>query len=274
MPYTHVDGTTYRIADAHAHIYKEKIARKASAAVSNFYENVEMSVSNAVSDELLRKGEHVGCERFVVCSVATTPQQIESINTFIADMCSRHPEFVGLGAAHPDCDKLECLLDQVEELGLAGIKLHPDFQKFHIDDKRMMPLYSLAAQRGVRILFHVGDERHDYSAPEGLARVLDAVPDLKCQAAHFGCCRIWRKRPLALEGADIVFDTSSTLAWATQEEALDLIDRLGWEKLMWGSDFPMWDHAEELERFFALGLSQQQNQAILYDNFARFYNLG
>ena len=106
-----------------------------------------------------------------------------------------------------------------------------------------------------------------------MARALDAVPNMICHAAHFGCCRIWKRRPLALKDYDIMYDTSSALAWMTKDETLDLIDQLGVDRLMWGTDFPLWKHEDELKLLFDLGLSPEDNQKILYDNFARFYKL-
>lgn len=270
MPYTTPDGTTYRIADAHTHIYKTKIAAKASSAIGDFYK-ADMSAPEATAEQLLERGRGIGCEHYLVCSAATTPEQVASINTFIAEECSKHPEFVGLGTAHPEYGDFDALLEQLQSLGLHGIKLHPDFQRFDIDDERMIPLYRAATEAGLVVMFHVGDERYDFSAPEKLARVLDQIPGFLCHAAHFGCCRIWRRRPIALEGAPVVYDTSSMLAWADVDEARELVERLGVDKLMWGTDFPMWGHAEELDRFFALGLSPEDNRKILFDNFERFY---
>ena len=270
MSYVDASGATYRIADAHTHVYKPKIAHKASDAIGVFYD-IEMSVAEATSESLLAKGATVGCERYLVCSAATTAEQVSSINHFIAQECAAHPEFVGLGTAHPEVADIDALIEELLSLGLHGIKLHPDFQRFYIDDERMIALYQAAASNGLAMMFHVGDERHEFSAPEGLLRALDRVPDMICHAAHFGCCRIWKRRPVALAGAPVVYDTSSMLGWASLEEARELVDILGVDKLMWGTDFPMWDHRRELDRFFALGLSEQENRAILYDNFARFY---
>jgi len=272
MGYIAQDGHAYRIADAHTHIYKDKIAEKASAVIGRFYDT-DMSVSVATGDTLIEKGSSIGVEKYLVCSAATTLDQVDIINPFIAAECKKHPEFIGLGTAHQDVCDMDALLDEIQALGLRGIKLHPDFQRFDIDDKRMIPLYRGAAQRGLVMLFHVGDDRYEFSSPESLARALELVPDMKCQAAHFGCCKLWTRRPLALEGADIMYDTSSTLPWTTKEEALDLIDHIGIDRLMWGTDFPMWDHQKELCRFLDLGLSPEDNQAILYDNFARFYGI-
>jgi predicted TIM-barrel fold metal-dependent hydrolase len=272
MSFTAEDGYTYRIADAHTHIYTDKIAAKAANAIGAYYET-DMAVKDPVSSVLLQEGARIGVERYLVCSAATTLHQVDSINHFIAQECQSHPEFVGLGTAHQDVTDPDALMDQIVDLGLHGIKLHPDFQKFNIDDPAMMPLYQSATEHGLVILFHVGDDRVDYSSPERLARVLDKIPDMKCHAAHFGCCRLWKKRPLALAGADIMYDTSSMTKWASADEVRSLIDEIGIEHLMFGTDFPMWDHRKELDRIFALGLTHQEYTQLFYDNFARFYEL-
>lgn len=270
MSYAAADGQSYRVADAHTHIYKPKIADKASAAIGAFYRQ-RMDVPTPISEQLIAKGQEVGCERYLVCSAATKVEQVSSINAFIAQECDAHREFVGLGTAHPELTDPDALVQQLLDLGLHGIKLHPDCQHFYIDDERMMPIYRALCEANLVVMFHVGDERYDYSAPEGVLRVLECNPGLRCHAAHFGCCRIWKRRPLVLAGAPVVYDTSSMLAYASIDEALELVDALGVEKLMWGTDFPMWDYREEIERFLALGLSPEDNKAILYDNFERFY---
>ncbi|MBE6466833.1 amidohydrolase family protein [Denitrobacterium detoxificans] len=273
-----LDGSVYRVADAHAHVYKEKIASKASTAIGAFY-RTDMYESVPTASNLLAKAGALGVEKFLIFSVATTVKQVSSINHFIADEVASAPDsFLGLGTAHPDMPDFGVLFDELDELGLKGIKLHPDMQYFNIDDPRMMPLYREAAKRGLVMLLHVGDERYDYSAPERLMRVLEEVPDLKVHAAHFGCCRIWKRRPLVIEaavraGANIAFDTSSMLGWASVEEARYLVDHLGVDRIMWGTDYPMWSPENEFARLLALGYSHEENQKMLYDNFARFYGV-
>ena len=68
-------------------------------------------------------------------------------------------------------------------------------------------------------------------------------------------------------------DTSSSIAFIGRDEALKSIYRFGIDRVMFGTDFPMWRASEELERFFGLGLSESENRAILYGNFARLYKL-
>lgn len=270
--FTAPDGHTYRIADAHTHVYTEAIAQKAAENVGRFYDHYP-SIDNPTADTLLSEGARVGIDRYLICGVATKPTQVDYINMFIAKECQMHPEFVGVATSHPDVEDLDLLLDVVEVMDLKGFKLHPDTQQFNIDDERMYPLYREASRRGLRMMFHVGDERYDYSNPERLARALDAVPEMICHAAHFGCCRIWDRRSQALKDYDIMYDMSSTLAWVEPELALELIDFVGVDNLMWGTDFPMWRYDDELERFFKLNLSQEDTQKIFYDNFARFYDV-
>ena len=52
-----------------------------------------------------------------------------------------------------------------------------------------------------------------------------------------------------------------------------MIKTHGVDKFLFGSDFPMWDHEEEFERFNKLDLSGENKDAVLYKNAARLLNL-
>ena len=54
----------------------------------------------------------------------------------------------------------------VVSLGLRGIKLHPDFQKFQIDCPKMDDVYEVMADLKLPVLVHAGDCRYDYSGPK------------------------------------------------------------------------------------------------------------
>lgn len=263
------DGVTYRIADTHAHIYPAKIAEKASASIASFYQVPMEHVG--MPHTLAEQGQLAGIDRFVVSSVATKVEQVSSINHFIAEKCKQYPQFLGLAAWHPEVADLECELDDIEEKGLRGIKLHPDFQQFYIDDPSMLPFYRAAQKRGLPILFHTGDYRTDFSSATRLMRVLDKIPDLVCIAAHLGGYTEWTSAREQLSGTNVYVDTSSSLANLTSEEALQSIFHFGIEHTLFGTDFPMWQPKKEVERFLELGLSVEQNRRILYDNFARLF---
>lgn len=270
MPVTY-HGISYRAADTHAHIYPGKIAKKATASVGDFY-HVDM-LNVGLPHVLAERGGAAGIDRFLVCSVATKVEQVRSINEFIEKKCGEYPQFTGLAAWHQEIGDIGAELDDIQRRGLKGIKLHPDFQKFFLDDKKMLPFYREADRRELPILFHMGDNRTDFSSPRRLMNVLEKLPELTCIAAHFGGYTEWEEARRVLKGTNVFVDTSSSLFALTREQACESIAHFGVEHTMFGTDFPMWDPVKELERFFALELTEEENRMILYDNFARLFHL-
>ena len=258
-----------KIIDAHTHIFPDKIAVKASDAIGKFY---DIPMFKPAQAELLVQAEaEIGASRCLVCSSATVPEQVESINTFIAEACKHNPLFLGLAAMHPDYQNVGEELDRAMELGLKGVKFHPDFQKFDIDDPRAIPMYRAIANRGLPVLFHTGDNRYDYSSPLRVEALLRQVPDLTVIGAHFGGYRRWDDVIALPRHENVYFDTSSSLMFIDREQALALIDHFGLDRFMFGTDFPMWRPKEELERFMALGLSDAENEQILHGTFERLF---
>ena len=252
------------IIDFHAHIYPEKIAEKATKSISDFYS--APMVYNGKCEELLESGAKIGVVKYIVHSTATKPMQVESINDFIAAAKDEHPEFIGFGTMHPDYNNFEDELKRVVSLGLRGIKLHPDFQKFQIDCPKMDDVYEVIAAEKMPVLFHAGDIRYDFSGPGRIAHVLQKHPTLDVVAAHFGGYTEWDASYEYLAGKRVWFDTSSSLWKLPLSEAKKIMKKHGVEKMLFGSDFPMWDPEEELERFDTLGLTGDERDMVLYKN--------
>ena len=256
------------IIDAHAHIYPAKIAAKAVAGVGEFYSGLVMHLDGTV-ETLIKTGAEAGIEKFIVQSVATNPAQVESINNFISGSVKEYPDkLIGFAAIHPDHEDIEKEMDRAVSLGLKGVKIHPDFQKFNIDDKNAMKIYEVIEGR-LPILIHMGDTRTDYSKPERLARVLDAFPKLEVIGAHFGGWSEWDSAAEILGGRKLWVDTSSSLYALTPERARELIDIYGVENVMFGTDYPMWTAKDELEMFDKIPLTDEEREMILYKNAER-----
>lgn len=260
----------YEIIDFHAHIYPDKIAKKAVAAVGQFYD-IPMDEEGTAS-ALVSQGKACGAINYVVHSVATTPAQTHSINNFIKSQMDIYPEFIGFSALHPDSEDFDRDFEQMDELGLSGIKLHPDFQKFYIDDKKAFEIYKRAEGR-YPILFHMGDARYDFSEPIRLRRIKEKFPNLTVIAAHFGGYQAWDKAEEFLTDTDVYFDTSSSLYFIDKEYALDRIHAYGVDRMLFGTDFPMWNFSEELDRFFQLNLSEEERVKILSKNAKKLLKL-
>ena len=261
------------IIDAHAHIYPEKIAKKATDTIGVFYD-IEMEMPAGTAERLLEEGARAGIGRFVVHSVATTAHQVRSINEFIKREMAAHPEFIGFITLHQDLTEEEVVseVNWAIENGFRGIKLHPDFQKFHIDDQVAEKFYRAASGR-LPILFHVGDDRYDFSKPERLVRMARKYPELNFIAAHFGGYRCWDDAPLYKGLKNVYFDTCSSLPFISVQRARELIDMLGADRFFFATDFPMWDAEGELERFFSIPMTDSEREMILSGNIKRLLKI-
>ncbi|MDR1898442.1 MAG: amidohydrolase family protein [Treponema sp.] len=251
------------IIDFHSHIYPEKIAPKAIDSIGGFY-GIPMR-GTGTPEDLLERGRRGGVDRFVVFSAAATPGQAPQINRYISSVCGEHPEFIGFGTLHRDMDDPAGEIERIIGLGLKGIKLHPDMQQFNIDDEKMMPLYALLEGR-LPVIFHTGDYRYSWSHPSRLARVLDAFPGLVAIAAHFGG---WSLFDLALEyfrNRRCYLDVSSSIPYLGMRRTEELIGIYGAGRILFGSDYPMWDPEAELARFRRLNLSEADREKILGGN--------
>ena len=264
-----------RIIDSHCHIYPEKIALKAVAAVDAFYEGLPARPLDGTPATLLSSGRAAGISRFVVHSVATTPAQVRSINAFISDEQSRSGgAFIGLGALHPDSDDPQRDLEELLSLGLHGVKLHPDIQGFEADSLRACALYELCQEYNVPVLVHAGDPRFDFSNPERLAPVLRAFPRLKMIAAHLGGWKVWdRAESLLKDFPNLMADTSSCFYWLPPERALEMIRAFGADRVLFGTDYPMWPPGDDLLYLERLPLTAEEREKILWKNCAELYHV-
>ena len=258
------------IIDTHAHIYPDKIALKAARSIGEFYD-IPMELSGTV-DELLQSGRAAGISRWLVHSVAISPERVSAINDFIIREVQSHPaEFIGFATMHPDHPDVEGELKRAKAAGLKGVKLHPDFQHFCLDDARAIAMFRVCAALNLPVLVHTGDTRYPYSEPTRMAAALDQVPALKAICAHLGGWSLWEDAWKTLSGRKNVWiDTSSSLYALPPEDAAHVIRHYGADRAFFGTDYPMWKPDEELARFMRLPLTESEREGILHGNFERF----
>lgn len=261
------------IIDAHCHIYPDKIADKASHNTGSFY-SLPTTYDGKVST-LLEKGAEAGVDRFIVQSVATTPKQVSSINHFIASEVAAHPDkLYGLGTLHPDSEDIRADVEELVALKLGGVKLHPDIQKFKLDDYRCLKIYELCEEYDLPLLLHTGDSRYDYSNPNRLLPLLDIYDKLTVVGAHFGGWSVWDEASRVLrDKKNFYVDCSSTFYALPDEKIHELIERYGVDRVMFGTDYPMWNIDTEVKRFKSLGYSREDADKMLYKNALRIYRL-
>lgn len=270
----------YKVFDIHTHVYPEKVAQK---AVSNFVRFFEYNVEcTGLIDDLEKRARSNSIGGYLLLTVAARPDNVAKINGYAAECVksSREKGFkaYAFGGMHQDMtdDDKEAELDRCMAAGISGIKLHPDLQKFNIDDRSMYPFYEMLSERNLPVTFHMGDERPRkyYSNPLRLLRVLDDFPRLRVVAAHFGGYMIWDEAVNLLAGREgLKFDTSSSFVYMIPERSKRIIGKLGAENVMFGTDYPSLDASEELERFFEIDLTDKEREKILWNNAAELLGI-
>ena len=263
----------YRVIDAHCHIYPDKIAEKAVGATDRFYGL--SSFGEGTVSHLLAEGERTGVDRFIVQSVASTPHQVRSINEFIAREVMKNPSrLYGLGTLHPDSPDMKGDLRHLLSIGLHGVKLHPDIQDFKIDDARALRIYELCEEIGLPILIHAGDSRYDRSNPNRLLPILEIYTGLTVVAAHLGGWSMWEEAVRLLRGhSNLYVDASSSFAFMSDEKAKEYITAFGTDRVLFGTDYPMWRADTEIDTLLRMHFSDGEYRNIFYNNAVRAFKM-
>ena len=252
-----------KIIDFHAHIYPSKIAEKASLSTGEFYHITP--AHSGTGEELLSVGKKAGISEFVLLPVATKPEQVHHINQFILDEVKAHREFHGFGTLHPDSENILAETEFIVKSGLQGIKLHPDTQRFNMDDKRLFEVFD-CIQGKIPLLVHCGDRRFDYSHPRRLKNIIDNFPHLQVIAAHLGGWSLFEEGFEILKDTDCYLDISSTMMFLSPEQVTKYIHGYGAERILFGTDFPLWSPVDEVSRFGKLHLTENEFERIAYKN--------
>ena len=263
----------FPIIDSHCHIFPDKIAQKATDSIDIFYGISKTGIIDGcgflgTAKVLINQCDAVGVEKCLVTSVATTPHHAHSINTFIANEVTLHSNrFIGFGSLHPDSETLKEDTEHLIELGLQGVKLHPDIQNFKVDDPKVIKIFEICNQKRLPVLLHTGDSRYDNSNPDRVEKILRMFPDLIIIGAHFGGWSLWDSAPQILSKyKNFYVDTCSSFYALSKEKAREIINIYGTDRVIFGTDFPMWKQDEELKFLFDLGLSESELKCILHDN--------
>ena len=245
-----------KVIDMHTHIFPEKIAAKATIATAEYFDLPEPPNHYGSVNELLEVLGRAHIDYAMVFSAATTAHQVEHINRYILSETEAHPGLIPCGTLHAGYEGYREELQWMREHGIYGVKLHPEFQHFALDDERLFPMFEEM-------------ERQD------MFLIAAAFPRLRCIAAHLGNWGDWdveKIRPLA-KLPNVYTDISSSFSYVADKAPLyPILREYDPTHVFWGSDYPIWCPQKELDKALALGLEQTFLEDVLFNNFAAFYH--
>jgi len=262
------------VFDFHVHLYPVSLAPKVVPALAARFGN-PASFDGTRDGLLALMSENPAFTGALNLPVATRPDQVVSVNNH-AIATNQRPVF-SLGSIHPDFPNSAAELKRIRDAGLRGIKLHPEYQQFTLDDPRMSPVWDACRDLGLAAMLHAGGERvftAPYrTCPARFAAFLDAWPGLTVVAAHLGGFQMWDEAEAFLVGRDIYLDLSHTLNFCPTAQLLRILQKHPADRLLFGTDAPWQDPAQILADFLRLPLAPPLQSAILHHNAARLLAL-
>ena len=262
------------LIDFHTHCFPEKIAEKAIAKLSDASGGLK-NHTDGTEAGLKRSMQKNGVDISVVLNIATNAHQQQNVNDFAASV-NNEKDIFAFGSVFPDSPDALYELERIKSLGLKGVKLHPDYQRFCVDDEKMKPIYKKISKLGLITVFHAG---YDYGfAPPygGMPRnMLTALSwfDSPVIAAHWGGVNCCKEVLDLLCGQDIYFDVSFGYSMLPKYYAEKILEKHGTDKILFGTDSP-WHTAEMENRLLnSLKLTEQELKKIYCGNAKKLLNI-
>ncbi len=257
------------VIDFHTHIFPDKIAEKS-------IEHLEKAsgitaATNGTLKGLLHSMDENGVDLSVILPVVTKPSQFESVNQFAAEVNDKYKgKLISFGGIHPDSENYKTELDTIKELGLPGIKLHPDYQGVMIDDERYLRIIKYADSLELMIVVHAGIDiglpKPVHCPPDRARKVMDAIHPKKMILAHMGGWKQWDEVYQLLAGEDVYFYTAFSFDYILPEQFLKILDKHGYDKILFATDSPWSDAKKDMETLMSLPISDMAKEAILSGN--------
>ncbi len=270
------------IIDFHTHIFPEKIAKSAIEKLKGFLKAAGeecIAYTEGTIDSLLESMKNSGIDMSVILPVVTDPKQFESINRFSASLNGKNG-IISFGGIHPDNDNIEEKLSFIKDLGLKGIKLHPDYQNTYINDEKYIKILRCCEELGLITVIHSG---YDVMSPDdkhcSIDRALDMLTkvtgghDNKIVLAHMGDMKDLEYSLEKLCGKNVYLDTSYMFNKCEPSLLIKMFEKHSFDKILFASDSPWGNQKAFLETLKKLDISDENREKIAYKNAERLLAL-
>ena len=254
------------IIDFHAHAFPDQVA---ASAIPYLEEEGDVKANHdGRISSLLAIMDREGVDKSVICCIATRPSQFEAIVSWSKQISS--DRIIPFPSFHPDDPQAVEHISQIKEEGFKGIKMHPYYQQFFLDDEKLYPAYEKISKLGLILVMHTGFDiafpRIRRCDPRQILNVMTRFPELKMVTTHLGAWQQWAEVEDLLAGRKIYMDISYTLGQIDTKTARRIILKHPREYLLFGTDSPWSGPQKTYKQLQALELGDEREELILRKN--------
>lgn len=275
-----------QIIDFHTHNFPDALAPRAVEVMVAKLEGRMTPVGDGTLATQLSDMDKAGVSKSVICSIATKPSQFQVIldrakamrdGVFGKEAAER---LVQLCSVHPADRDFEVHLRQIADEGFKGIKIHPYYQDFSLDDPRVVSFFSAVRDAGLFVISHCGldlgfTDSPMTCGPTQIAALMRAVPGLVFVAGHLGGCG--GNPPHAtdelLEFPACYIDTAILSACDNDPEAQRIMAEWPSERIVFGTDYFWRDETQLADWVRRFRPDPSDQQRIFCDNAKSLLNL-
>lgn len=263
------------IIDFHTHAFPDSLAERAISSLVKGSGGKYPPCSDGTLNGLINNMDKFGVDISVVQPVITKASQLKTLNEWAKSI--EGERIISFGGIYPHTEDYKADIDFVYSLGLKGLKFHPEYQNFTVDDSFMLKIYDYALSKGLILLFHAGFDPAFpppfHSNPKAFAHIAEEMKGGNIVVAHLGGQQQWDDVAEYLAGKNVYLDTSMGFKYYTEEQFLKIVKKHGADKILFGSDSP-WSRAdEEIEKLKSLPLENDEIENILYRNAKKLLNI-
>ncbi|MBW7887335.1 MAG: amidohydrolase [Bacteroidetes bacterium] len=183
--------------------------------------------------------------------------------------------------------ELDEIKEFIQEGTVVGLKLYPGYEPFYPADKKLTPVYSLAAEMHVPIMIHCGDTytpkgKLKYSHPLNIDEVAVEHPDINFLICHLGNPWMRDTMEVVYKNSNVYTDISGLVLGNFSDRFEKFMHKQLQEMMVWGvepskclygTDWPISSMESYLDFMDSLGIPQRDKEKMMFENAVSFFRL-
>ncbi len=261
------------IVDFHTHAFPDNLSTRVIKMLED-EGGVKACLDGKISSLLLSM-DRCGIETSVICNIATNLAQFHSILSWCENITSER--IIPFPSFHPYDPDFRERIDAIKQAGFKGIKFHPYYQNFTIDEEKLLPVYEKISDENLILVMHTG---FDFAFPliriadpEKISRIVEMFPSLKLVTTHLGAWKQWEEVEHFLLGRPIYMEISFSLEFMDEADAVkNIFLHHPPEYILFGTDSPWTEQQGTLSLLMGLKLGEEKEKLILRQNALNLLN--